>query len=540
MAPVVTGTLHFLRHYNFSANADLGVDPNHNILFESSWDYKSYKYQPDGTTILVDTETPGVWKGYGCTVDTTRHFVFFGGAVGRVYCYSYDNAGNMTYVDKVSVWFSNGVWDITVDTDYNVLVVGAGNVKLATITYDDFGHLTMRADLRWTAIIQRCGIDSYRNIAFSTGGFPESESYTYNNLGLLGFANTMPVGVGTNIIVDSDAIRRFGYFGSGTDIIRFTYDADGTNLAINAGVSADPALGTIWALDLDRINFLLFTAQWSGANSGISSLRYNPLTGIPTLIDSDVGGKQGWRLTVDNINHLIFASGGTLPSGLDIYSYDVKPAPPAPPQDSWGGLSRTTDRFTKKPNWIQASAVDFDYNRELIEFSGTQLDIYRLSQDAPFSLSYKFTNLSREDEYYIANFFCEHRGKHKRFWIPLWKNMFTLINDIANGDGIITIPNVGFHLIDRGYERIFIELKNGYQISRKVTAVLADGLNENLILDTNMDRVITQDDIKYFSRLLLVRFNDDGLQTKYKADSKSEIELTFYELTNEYELEVES
>ena len=208
--------------------------------------------------------------------------------------------------------------------------------------------------------------------------------------------------------------------------------------------------------------------------------------------------------------------------------------------DSWLNLSRTPDRFLLRPNWKTSPKSIFDDNRELIQFTGTVLDIYNLGDKIGRTITYGYTNVNREDEYYLVNFFCNHQGKLRRFWLPEWKNAFVLYENISAGDTTITIENCFFSLVDQGYERIFIELKNGDILSRSVSAVIASGYLEYIHLNNTIDRDISIDDIRYFGRLLLVRFDDDILNLSFRSDSVTKCSCTFKELPHEYGVEVES
>jgi hypothetical protein len=61
------------------------------------------------------------------------------------------------------------------------------------------------------------------------------------------------------------------------------------------------------------------------------------------------------------------------------------------------------------------------------------------------------------------------------------------------------------------------------------------GTYEDIILDKPMTRDITQDEILFFGRLLLARFDNDELVFNFMNNAASECVLTFLELTNEYE-----
>lgn len=202
--------------------------------------------------------------------------------------------------------------------------------------------------------------------------------------------------------------------------------------------------------------------------------------------------------------------------------------------DSIANLTRTTDLFSLKPNWAETPKIDFEFYREVIQFVQTSINIYDLGEDTPSMMVYGYTNVNREDYYYITDFFINHQGKLQRFWLPVWKNAFELVSDISSGDNIITIRNVYFNLIERGYERIFIELKNGDFITRSIMTVVDDGDEENMFLNTSINRDISINDIKFSGRLMLVRFDDDDLDIDHRSDAVTEIQLNFKELPHEY------
>lgn len=208
--------------------------------------------------------------------------------------------------------------------------------------------------------------------------------------------------------------------------------------------------------------------------------------------------------------------------------------------DDWQDFVITSTVLTRKPNWVEEPVSSFEDNRELISYPGTDMDIYNLNDLLSHTITYKYSNLTKDDEYYFVNFFLTQQGKLKRFWLPWWKNSFALAESISSGDTVITIEHCRYHTIDQGYERIFILLKSGYFISRKVLGVVQSGNNENILLQTEMDRNIEQNDIVFFGRLLLVRFDIDELEFDFLNNKVSELSIPFKELPHEYEVEEES
>jgi len=208
--------------------------------------------------------------------------------------------------------------------------------------------------------------------------------------------------------------------------------------------------------------------------------------------------------------------------------------------NDWQDLTRTTTVFTRKPNWVENPISTFDTNSEFINYPGTQMDIYNLSNSIGYEITYRYSNLTKDDEYYIINFFINRQGMLKRFWLPWWKNSFRLAQNVSIDDSVITIQHCRYNKIDQGYERIFILLKTGDYISRKVVAVVENYNYESIILQTPMNKNINQDDILFFGRLLLVRFADDELNLDFSNNKISDLSIKYKELPNEYELEEES
>jgi len=209
--------------------------------------------------------------------------------------------------------------------------------------------------------------------------------------------------------------------------------------------------------------------------------------------------------------------------------------------DSILNLTRTQDRLMIKPNWVQPIESTFDFYREIYGYSGTVTNIFNLSKNYSHQVTYTFTNLNSEDEFNLTHFFCLHRGRCRRFWVPLWYNAFKLNIAVSAGDNILTIINNNFYRVDRGYDRIFLLLKNGDLITRSVTLVLK-GLNntENILLDSPIDRDIGLTDYTFFGKFLLSRFMDDKMDLKYNSDTGSSCQLSIKELPFEYIEEEES
>lgn len=201
------------------------------------------------------------------------------------------------------------------------------------------------------------------------------------------------------------------------------------------------------------------------------------------------------------------------------------------------GLGINTNLFLIVPTWSDPLIIGYNDNRELYEYPGTRTQLYSLGSLINHNIKYSYTNISKEDEFTITNFYVDTQGKLKRFWIPYYKNNFIPVNNIIGG--LIEIENAGFYEIDRGSERIFIKLKDGTIFTRKVTAIIDNGVTEIIILNTPILTPINIADIQYLGRLFLVRFNEDSCELDFKSSAASSCVLSFQEVYHE-SLEVTS
>jgi hypothetical protein len=209
--------------------------------------------------------------------------------------------------------------------------------------------------------------------------------------------------------------------------------------------------------------------------------------------------------------------------------------------DSICDLIRTNDLFSAQPDWIDGFDSEFKLNRDVLQVDGGLPKINEISDYLPNKVNYNFTNLNKENEYYITNFFEAHYGKCNRFWVPIWYNQFTLDQDVSILSTDLYVTHTDFNYIYQGYERIFIKLKNGDLLTRWITAVTLDDpcapyADYHLTIQTAIDRNILITDVAFFGLLLLARFDIDELEIPFETDRISEFSIPFVELINEYSI----
>ena len=215
--------------------------------------------------------------------------------------------------------------------------------------------------------------------------------------------------------------------------------------------------------------------------------------------------------------------------------------------DSKTGLGTVSTILTIKPDWQRLPSSGFQAGRQMLQDgAGTTAVRTLVLGKLPFSFSYGFTNLSKEAEYDLLEFFYNRKGMFDRFWLPVWFNILPVIQYVPeSGDPYVfrnTFKPFGLYGLDfldiyQGYERLFVEMNDGDIITRKITDCHADEITpENLVCDTdtNFDRDAALSDIKIFTLLKLCRFDQDELEINHISGKISSCELSFKELTKEY------
>jgi hypothetical protein len=225
-------------------------------------------------------------------------------------------------------------------------------------------------------------------------------------------------------------------------------------------------------------------------------------------------------------------AGNPRPSALGDVSIGAYEIQPIATGDSLLDLGNTSEIFTLRPNWMDLPSAGVENGREVIQFNMGYGSIRSLTENDARCASYGYFLKSKAEEFYLLNFFNGQRGRLKRFWLPVYYQEFTIDAPITYGSFKFTIVDNGFTTVAKFYERLYIELKNGNRISRKITS--ADSATVFNVL-SQFDRDIAVSDIRMAGLLLLVRFDQDELSLAHVSDSLSESSINFLELPKEYD-----
>lgn len=115
-------------------------------------------------------------------------------------------------------------------------------------------------------------------------------------------------------------------------------------------------------------------------------------------------------------------------------------------------------------------------------------------------------------------------------------DFFEVATAISTSDTFLVVKDRKFRDAHRGFERLFLELRNGDWLSFKITSVLIGpfGGQETLNLAAAFDRDIALEEIAKCSFIMLGRFDLDRLDFEHQTDSVSTVRQKFLELVEEY------
>ena len=192
--------------------------------------------------------------------------------------------------------------------------------------------------------------------------------------------------------------------------------------------------------------------------------------------------------------------------------------------------------FPFDANWATNPSMTMILARNIIKFPGTTVEMESYFDYVPEAWTLSFTLSEYSDIYDFQDFFHERRGRWGAFWVRIPIVEFTLQEGILSGASSMFVNRNYANLNYQGDERIWFGMQNGDILTRKVSSLTDDEDNDriSLAVATSIDRNLTVSDPYIIGRLLLARFQEDSLIMDFETDKVVSIQVTFYELVNEY------
>lgn len=194
----------------------------------------------------------------------------------------------------------------------------------------------------------------------------------------------------------------------------------------------------------------------------------------------------------------------------------------------------TVGLWDAKIDWGSPPTSDFDSAFVAMGAIGTIYRISDITDELPELLEATVKNLNKAAEYALIEKFVALQGQYARFWLPAPISHFTLKTVAPSGAGSLTVYYCGYRY--KADRRIFILLKDGSRLTRKITAVVDDeeGDEQALSIDSALDRLIDPADVRRMSLLYLARLENDTLELQSHSIGVSEAKLKAIELVQEY------
>ena len=202
-------------------------------------------------------------------------------------------------------------------------------------------------------------------------------------------------------------------------------------------------------------------------------------------------------------------------------------------------------------DWSNNPSFELDVSavKKLIAFEGTSETLTIISDSLPYSLDITIPIWTKEDEKTLFDFFDNHKGRWKKFWVKSPISSFRQYSDVFLGQSHIDVYPNDMEQWYSGVERIFLDDGAGNSLTRKIVSIerLPPGSATPSYppkpltysyLRLNFDAPLIDDWLlsttKTIGILRLVRFDKDDLVMTYSTDMTSEISLSLKELVYEY------
>lgn len=188
--------------------------------------------------------------------------------------------------------------------------------------------------------------------------------------------------------------------------------------------------------------------------------------------------------------------------------------------------------FEVVPDWSTIPSLEIPLGREVVQFDAAVTRFRDLTDFLGWLVEFGFTNLGKDVECDLIDFFCTHHGRHQTFWLNVPNQYFTLGAPITNGDGSFTLSEDSFQYVRLGNERFFMKLKDGTEIDGKIVEDLG---SKKYMVYPSFAQDIAIADVSVFGRRILCRFEQDELSVSSISPGVSTASLSMRELVYEYD-----
>lgn len=314
------------------------------------------------------------------------------------------------------------------------------------------------------------------------------------------------------------------------------------------GRTVATGLESIGAMGVQEVNVTLINPDEgpdTGGTAATITLDYGGENATVTLngIAAAVGASSNTSMSITS-SAGIAGTGDVVVTSIDgisdtlVNGWTYTSSGDLPTSDDLQDLPWTSTYFSFDPDWKKPISHLFQLTREINSYPGTLHSIYKPTSACPLAVEAGFTNLSKDEEHDLWDFFYDRHGRLERFWLPAWQTQYTLVTDIAVGSSNVYIRDINFRNAFNGHERIYIRTTSGYFITRQVIAAELDSDDvEKLTVATPFSDSIPVSIVRNMGRFILCRFDSDTLEVNHITNEHSNIAMKFLELVGDYDTE---
>lgn len=186
--------------------------------------------------------------------------------------------------------------------------------------------------------------------------------------------------------------------------------------------------------------------------------------------------------------------------------------------------------FNFDPDWIVEPSKQRIIQVSDNIYPGT-IHSLNFNRDPVKKLKFQITDTDTK-LYTFLLFFADMCGRYKSFWMPDLFQRFTVEEIIFTLDKKVRITKLS-NLYLHGHERLFILLRNGDRISRKIESMGQLENQTEIVVSTEIPEFDIAD-IALCSLIYLGRLDQDAIEIKYDSDKAANCEVSFVELLEEY------
>lgn len=201
------------------------------------------------------------------------------------------------------------------------------------------------------------------------------------------------------------------------------------------------------------------------------------------------------------------------------------------PELAYTDTYKTSEILLKEPNWKGGSNVQYDSEGKVMDYGLQGFSIAIRSGKPDIVQEYEWFLNGREQMKWFRGFLSRRKGRFNGFWMPTWNNDFTIIDTVAGGStGFKATENYYGLLVDgdNGRNHVLVELKDGTQILRQISAasIEVDGTTLDVVTDETMGVTFSPDQVKRVSLVGWYRLYNDRIKIRYEDRNFASVKMS--------------